>query len=374
MDFRFTAFDPQAQNRQERIDQLLAAYEHLLLRANGQVERALDWLDQIATQYKLWREDFDFEDFKQLLRDRQWVEVDASGKLTLSGAGERSLRVGSLDAIFSGLQTGAGGNHRTPQAGRGSERLSETRPWKFGDSYAHLATGATLHNALRRRGIDALRRGEHDGLRIEEEDLVVYETEHDSSCATVLLIDVSHSMILYGEDRITPAKRVALALTELIRTRYPKDRVHVVLFGDNAWEVPLDQIPYCGVGPFHTNTRAGLQLAQELLRKSRQPNRQIFMVTDGKPSALTERNGSIYKNPNGLDPRVVNKTLEEAERCQRLGIPITTFMLTEDPYLTRFVERFTEANRGRAYYSGCEDLGSFVFVDYLQNRRRRQGG
>ncbi len=365
MDFRFSAFDPHAQDRQERIDQLLAAYEHLLLQANGQVERALDWLDHVATKYNLWRDDFTFEDFKQLLRDRQMVNVDGTGKFTLSGAGERRLRVGSLDAIFSGLQAGAGGNHRTPQAGRGSERLSETRPWQFGDSYAHLATGETLHNALRRTGAD--------GLRIEEEDLMVFETEHDTSCATVLLIDVSHSMILYGEDRITPAKRVALALTELIRTRYPKDRMHVVLFGDEAWEVPLDQIPYCGVGPFHTNTRAGLQLAQELLRKTRQPNRQIFMVTDGKPSALTERNGSIYKNPNGLDPRVVNKTLEEAERCQRLGIPITTFMLTEDPYLTRFVEQFTAANRGRAYYSGCDDLGSFVFVDYIHNRRRREG-
>jgi Ca-activated chloride channel homolog len=178
-------------------------------------------------------------------------------------------------------------------------------------------------------------------------------------------------MILYGEDRITPAKRTALALAELIQTRYPKDALHVVLFGDDAWEVPLSDLPYVGVGPFHTNTRAGLQLAQEILRKKRQANRQIFMLTDGKPSALTERGGRIYKNPFGLDRRVVSKTLDEAANCRRRGIPITTFMLTQDPMLVDFVERLTRINRGRAYYSQPDRVGDFVFVDYLRNRRRR---
>jgi uncharacterized protein with von Willebrand factor type A (vWA) domain len=185
------------------------------------------------------------------------------------------------------------------------------------------------------------------------------------------MVDVSHSMILYGEDRITPAKRVALALCELITTRYPRDSLHVVLFGDTAWEVSWDRLPYIGVGPFHTNTRAGLQLAQEILRRKKQSNRQIFMITDGKPSALTEPDGSIYKNPFGLDRRIVNKTLDEAANCRRLGIPVTTFMLTDDYPLVEFVERFTRANRGRAYYSQPDRLGDFVFVDYIRNRKRR---
>jgi Ca-activated chloride channel family protein len=178
-------------------------------------------------------------------------------------------------------------------------------------------------------------------------------------------------MILYGEDRITPAKRVALALVELIKTKFPKDVLRVVCFGDEAWEVPLEEIPRIAVGPFHTNTRAGLQLARDLLRRERRANRQIFMLTDGKPSALTEPDGEVYKNPFGLDRRVVAKTIEEAVVCRRHGIPITTFMLTEDPVLVRFVEEFTEANKGRAYFAGGEKLGATVFVDYLKNRRSR---
>ena len=160
-------------------------------------------------------------------------------------------------------------------------------------------------------------------------------------------------------------------MAELITTRYPKDSLDVLLFGDEAWQVTLDELPYIGVGPFHTNTRAGLVLARELLRKKRQANRQILMVTDGKPSALTERDGSIYKNSFGLDRRVVNKTLEEADALRRLGIPVTTFMLTQDPTLVDFIETFTRTNRGRAYYASPDRLGSFVFVDYLRNRRRR---
>ena len=208
------------------------------------------------------------------------------------------------------------------------------------------------------------------GIELREEDLEVYETEHLSSCATVLCLDLSHSMILYGEDRITPAKRVALALTELVRTRYPKDYLAVVTFGDDAEEVPLDRLPYVSVGPYHTNTRGALRLARSLLARRKQKNRQILMVTDGKPSALTERDGEVYKNPFGLDRRVVSKTLEEADACRREGIPITTFMLTDDPTLVEFVERFTATNRGRAYYSGLGKLGDFLLVDYLRNRRR----
>ena len=256
------------------------------------------------------------------------------------------------------------GEHRSPEEGRGEERLSETRPWTFGDSVSWLDSASSVRNSLRRVA-------DGDSIEVREEDLEVFESEHRSSCATVLCLDLSHSMILYGEDRITPAKRVALALTELVRTRYPKDWLAVVTFGDEARVVPLEDLPYVRVGPFHTNTRAALRLARSLLARRRQSNRQILLVTDGKPSALTEADGEVYKNPFGLDRRIVAKTLEEADACRREGIPVTTFMLTDDPVLVEFVDRFTATNRGRAFYSGVGRLGDFVLVDYLKNRRRR---
>ena len=364
MDVRYSAFDPRLAALEERIKRLQAIFEALLLRTHGDVDRALDWLEQIAERYRLFDEQFGIDDFKQWLEKQRTLIRNGAGELQLSKKGERGLRVAALEAIFSGLRKDAAGDHRVSAAGSGLERLTETRPYRFGDSISAIATHETLSNAIRRGGLN--------NIAIEERDLEVYETEHNSSCATVLLIDVSHSMILYGEDRFTPAKQVALALTELITTRYPKDSLEIVLFGDDAWKVSRDDLPYVGVGPFHTNTRAGLTLARGILRKKKQANRQIFMVTDGKPSALTERNGEIYKNPFGLDRRVVNKTLEEADACRRHGIPITSFMLTDDPTLVGFIEEFTQTNRGRAYYSRPDRLGSFVFVDYIRNRRRQE--
>ena len=187
----------------------------------------------------------------------------------------------------------------------------------------------------------------------------------------MVAIDISHSMILYGEDRITPAKTVALALTELITSKYPKDHLSVILFGDRAHEVPLTELPKISAGPFHTNTREALQLARGLLQRQKQPNRQIFLITDGKPSALTEPDGQIYKNPFGLDLRIVNKTLEEADSCRRQKIVVTTFMLATDPALTDFVEKLTQRNRGRAYFASPDNLSEFVLADYLKNRRKR---
>ena len=362
MDYRYVEYDPLLHGLRDLLARLKALFEHLLLQTDGDVEEALRWLEQIGNRYGMFGERFDIEDFKRWLQDQRDVAPAPDGTLVLTGKGERSLRTSALDAIFSNLRKDAAGDHRVAAEGPGLERLPETRPYAFGDPTSTIATTETLSNAIRRGGIDE--------VTIEEADLAVHETEHASSCATVLLIDVSHSMVLYGEDRITPAKKVALALTELITTRYPKDALNVVLFGDDAWEVPLDRLPYCGVGPFHTNTRAGLRLARDILRTRRQANRQIFMITDGKPSCLTEPDGEIYKNPFGLDQRVVNKTLEEADACRRHGIPVTTFMLTEDPTLVDFVETFTRTNRGRAYYASPDHLGSFVFVDYIKNRRQ----
>jgi uncharacterized protein with von Willebrand factor type A (vWA) domain len=363
MDFRYSRYDRRGERLARLLDRLERLFNHLLLQTDGDVEGALRHLERLGRRYGFFDEEFGPQDFRRWLERRKLVRPVRGGGLSLTGRGEQAIRRRSLDAIFSALQRGGAGDHRVPAHGKGHERLSETRPWEFGDSLDRLDAQGSLVNAMRRVGIGR--------LELTEQDLEVFETEHLSSCATVLLIDVSHSMVLYGEDRITPAKQVALALTELIGTRYPKDSLDVVLFGDTAWQVPLERLPYVSIGPYHTNTRDGLRLARELLRRKRHPNRQVFMLTDGKPSCLTETDGSLYKNPFGLDRRVVNKTLEEADWCRRVGIPVTTFMLTSDPTLVDFVERFTQVNRGRAYYSGIDRLGAFVLVDYLANRKRK---
>jgi uncharacterized protein with von Willebrand factor type A (vWA) domain len=341
---------------------LLNLYHHLLLQTNGDVDDALRHLDRIGRAYGFFDEKFTIDDFKKWLKENESIREVKPGRHELTRKGERSIRKDSLNEIFGRLHKDVAGDHRVPQAGAGLERLSETRPYSFGDAITDIDSLATLGNAIRRGGID--------DISIGEEDLEIYETEHLSACATVLLLDVSHSMILYGEDRITPAKRVALALTELITTRYPKDQLSIVLFGDDATLVPLEKLPYVGVGPYHTNTKAGLRLAQQLLNRRRHANKQIVMITDGKPSCIWE-SGRLYKNPFGLDPKIVNKTLDEAVACRRRGIRITTFMVAEDPHLREFVDRFTQLNRGRAYFSDLENLGQYVLVDFVRNRRKR---
>jgi Ca-activated chloride channel family protein len=341
---------------------LINLFNHLLLQTNGDVDEALRHMARIGEHYGFFNETFKLEDFKQWLKEHESIREVKPGRHELTGKGERSIRRDSLNEIFGGLRKDAAGDHRVPDVGSGSERLPETRSYQFGDAVSEIDSMATLTNAIKRSGFD--------DIRIDEEDLEIYETEHLASCSTVLLLDISHSMILYGEDRITPAKRVALAMTELITTRYPKDDLHVVLFGDDAIMVPLAKLPYVGVGPFHTNTKAGLQMAQKLLNRRKHANKQIFMITDGKPSAIWEY-GRLYKNPFGLDEKIVNKTLDEAVACRRKGITVTTFMVTDDPYLKGFVDRFTQLNHGRAYYSDLENLGAYVLVDFMKNRRRR---
>ncbi|MEE9312028.1 MAG: VWA domain-containing protein, partial [Planctomycetota bacterium] len=254
------------------------------------------------------------------------------------------------------------GDHRTPNAGASAERLPETRPFAFGDLSSDIDFNLSLQNAMK-RGID--------DLSLTEDDLEVFETEQHASCATVLMIDISHSMILYGEDRITPAKKTAIALAELIKTKYPKDSLNVITFGNEAEEVPVHRLPYLKVGPFHTNTKAGLQLAQRILGRKKHTNKQIFMITDGKPTVILEQ-GQIYRNANwNLDPLIVNRTLEEAELCRRRNISISTFMIAQDQHLVEFIDKMTQQNRGRAYFSALDSLGGNIFVDYMKNRKRR---
>ncbi|MHC4161809.1 MAG: vWA domain-containing protein [Planctomycetota bacterium] len=342
------------------IRNLLRILRQLLVVFDGDVEPSLDYLSKIAERYRLWRDDFGPADFRKLLQQRGEVAPGKSG-LELTRKGERAIRRQMLHDVFAKMSRKGPGDHRLPEPGGSGEPTDETRPYAFGDPVDSLDAGRTLQNWVQRTG--------GAGHPIER-DLEVREREYHTSCATVLLIDISHSMTLYGEDRITPAKRVALALTELILTKYPKDTIDVVLFGDEAHVVALDKLPYITNGPFHTNTRAGLISAQEILKRKRSANRQIIMITDGKPSAIHEE-GRLYKNPYGLDPKVVAKTLDEAARCRRKRIPITTFMLTADPYLRSFIENFTEVNRGRAYFAESTRLESFVLVDFLRNRRRR---
>jgi uncharacterized protein with von Willebrand factor type A (vWA) domain len=341
---------------------LLDLYQQLLLQLNGDVDRALDALERIDRQYGIFGDQFDIEKFKQWLKQNEAIKEVQPGRHVLTGKGEQLIRRDALQEIFGQLRKSAAGEHRVPHAGQGVDRLPETRPFEFGDATTDLDAIATIGNAIRRKGADE--------IQIGEQDLEVYETEHLTSCATVLLLDVSHSMILYGEDRITPAKKVALALTELITSQYPKDELAVVLFGDDAREVALSKLPYIGVGPFHTNTKAGLRLAQQILARRRTANKQIVMITDGKPSCIWE-GGRLYKNPFGLDPKIVNRTLDEASSCRRKGIVITTFMVTDDPHLMQFIEKFTQLNRGRAYYADLDQLGGFVLKDYVRNRKKR---
>ncbi len=365
MDFRYSKWDERLIQNANFLRGLYSLYSRLLLMTDGNVDEALRALEELGERFGFFHSKFTIDDFKKNLKDQDAIR-EVNGKHVLTGKGERMIRQDSLDRIFASLAKDSAGEHRVPRTGQGGERITETRPYVFGDSVTDIDFLSSVRNSVRRQRGD----WSGEGLDLSEDDLEVFETEHLSSCATVLLIDVSHSMILYGEDRITPAKQAALALAELILTRYPKDSLHVVLFGDDAWEVKIRDIPYASVGPFHTNTRAALQLAQRILAGQKHVNKQIFMITDGKPSAIHE-GGRLYKNAFGLDPRIVNKTLDEAVQCRRKRIAITTFMVTQDPYLVRFVERFTQLNKGRAYYADLENLGSFLFVDYNQNRKRR---
>ena len=360
MEYRYTRWDAERLRRLSEHN-LLKLFHYLLLLTSGNVEEALRWLEEMKAQGRL-PEDWDLADFKKRLEDERYVRRDPKGGLIPGARAEKLIRQQALERIFGGLRPGGRGTHATPHAGEGTvEPLPERRPFQFGDDLGRIDFQESLKNSLRRS----------DELTLGEEDLSVFETESGTSCATVLLLDVSHSMVLYGEDRITPAKQVALALVELILRQYPKDSLRVVLFGDSAVEVKITDLAYVNAGPFHTNTKAGLQMACAILAREKHPNKQIIMITDGKPSMIDRPGGAVYKNPVGLDPMIVNRTLDEAVVCRKRRIPITTFMITSDPYLRQFVARLTELNRGRAYFTSPDELGQFVLWDFVSQRRRK---
>jgi Ca-activated chloride channel homolog len=268
----------------------------------------------------------------------------------------------TLRDLLGSLGKSSYGRHDTQHWSTGIETNGASRPYEFGDTL-NLDTTATLSSAIAREGFSL-------PLQIEYRDLHVHQSEYQSSCATVVMLDCSHSMILYGEDRFTPAKKVAMALSHLIRTQYPGDSLSLVLFHDSAEEMPISQIARVKVGPYYTNTREGLRVAQRVLDRQRKDMKQIVMITDGKPSALTLPDGRIYKNAFGLDPLVVSETLEEVARCKRSGIMINTFMLASDLGLVQFVQKVTAMCRGKAYFTTPDTLGEYLLMDYMQRKMR----
>jgi len=268
----------------------------------------------------------------------------------------------TLKDLMGSLGKSSFGRHDTRDLATGVESGGISRAYEFGDTL-NLDISATLFNAVRREGSKV-------PIELDYPDLMVHQTEYQSSCATVLMLDCSHSMILYGEDRFTPAKKVALALSHLIRTQYPGDSLHLVLFHDSAEEMPLGELARVQVGPYYTNTREGLRLARRILSRQKKDMKQIVMITDGKPSALTLDDGRIYKNAFGLDPLVVTQTLEEVGRCRRSGILINTFMLASDYSLVHFVQKVTELCRGKAYFTTPYTLGQYLLMDYMQKKTR----
>jgi Ca-activated chloride channel homolog len=344
-------------------DKLLKLFQELLIHTSGSVSEALSWLTELDKEYKLTTPDYGMADFIQELIDKGYISQPKTGDggFAPTRKMEIGLRQKALEDIFGQLKKSRNGNHNTRITGKGDETTSDLRPYEFGDSLEHIAFSESIRNAQINHG--------PDNFQLTQDDLEVQETFFQSQMSTVLMIDISHSMILYGEDRITPAKKVAMALSELITTRYPKDTLDIIVFGNDAWQIEIKDLPYLNVGPYHTNTVAGLELAMDLLRKRRNPNKQIFMITDGKPTCI-KRGKEYYKNSFGLDRKIIARTLNLATRCRKIQIPITTFMIAQDPYLVKFVDQFTKANNGKAFYSSLKGLGEFIFMDYKNNKRK----
>jgi Ca-activated chloride channel homolog len=358
--FSYRDWDEDLAQKLGEFKELLDLFRYLLLKTDGNVEQALEILRTLQDRGHI-DPSVDLEAFARRLEEERIVQSTPRGR-ALTSTGVRDLRKACLDQVFRGLREGGpAGGHVTPHGGGSDgEALPELREYRFGDDLRSIDFGESLRNAEIRGGNAA--------VVLQESDLVVRDTEFSTACATALLLDISHSMILYGEDRFTPAKQVALALAELITTRFARDTLDVILFGDEAVPVPLRNLPYASVGPYHTNTKAALSLARRLLGRRRNPNKRIFLVTDGKPTVIDVPGEGVYRNTFGVDPRIVNRTLDEAVQCRRKGIRITTFMVAQDPLLEAFVLRLTELNQGRAYLTSPEGLGGFVLRDFLRGR------
>ncbi|HEX7016282.1 MAG TPA: VWA domain-containing protein [Cyclobacteriaceae bacterium] len=360
--YRFTQYIPPPEKASSDFQKLLKIFMQLVLITSGNVAEALQWLTELDRQYGLTNEKYGIGDFiEQLKRDGYITDATERGEIKLKARSEQQLRRSALEEIFGKLRKARGGEHNTVHSGRGDEQTTEKRDYEFGDTPEQIAMTDSLRNAQINHGVDH--------FFMTEQDLEVVESEFKTQTSTVLMIDISHSMILYGEDRITPAKKVAMALAELITKKYPKDTLDILVFGDDAWQIEIKDLPYLQVGPYHTNTVAGLELAMDLLRRRKNPNKQIFMITDGKPTCI-KQGIRYYKNAFGLDEKILARTLNLATQLRKIKIPVTTFMIATDPYLKAFVREFTRTNNGNAYYSNVQGLGNLVFEDFKRNRRK----
>lgn len=360
-------FTPYSAPEQSNFERLFDIFSELITHTSGDVDEALDWMNVLDKEYSFTTDVYTMDDFIEDLKKkgylREEIVPDGKGQLSITAKTERVLRKNAMEQIFGNIRKSGQGNHKSKKSGQGDEATGEFRDFQFGDSIEHISMTESLKNAQINHGMG--------DFRLTEQDLVVEDTHHKSQMSTVLMIDISHSMILYGEDRITPAKKVAMALAELITTSYPKDTLDVIVFGNDAWPIKIKDLPYLNVGPYHTNTVAGLELAMDILRRKRNTNKQIFMITDGKPSCLRMPDGQYYKNSNGLDEMIVEKCYNMAAQARKMHIPITTFMIAQDPYLQQFIEEFTKSNKGKAFYTGLKGLGEMIFHDYESNRKKR---
>lgn len=365
-------FSKHIPEEKDNFDRVFEIFKELITHTSGDIDETFNWLESLDKEYNIFSEEYSLEDFQEDLKKRGYIkdEIDSDND---SGSGnsnkiltaklESALRKYALDQIFGKLKKSGLGNHQTSKSGLGDEKDGELREFHYGDDISSINMTESVKKAQINNGLS--------NFLITENDLVVEQTKHKAQMSTVLMIDISHSMILYGEDRITPAKKVAMALVELIKKKYPKDSIDIIVFGNEAWTIKIKDLPYLKVGPYHTNTVAGLELAMDILRRKRNTNKQIFMITDGKPSCITLPSGESYKNSNGLDEMIVSKCLNKADQARKLKIPITTFMIAQDPYLRHFVDLFTAQNKGKAFLTGLSGLGQMIFEDYEKNRIKR---
>lgn len=359
--FHFSRYDP-GEQAQSPFEKLLNLFLQLLTYTNGDFNEAMEWLNELDKEYKLTDDDYGIGDFIEDLKAKGYIKDNPqNGNFQITSKTEQGIRKKSLEEIFGKLKKSKAGDHNTFKPGGGDEINPETRPFRFGDTMEQIDFASSIRNAQINHGIDS--------FHMQEDDLEIRETDLKSQTSTVLMIDISHSMILYGEDRITPAKKVAMALSELIKTKYPKDTLDIVVFGNDAWPIEIKDLPYLQVGPYHTNTVAGLELAMDILRRRRNPNKQIFMITDGKPTCL-KIGGKYYKNSWGADRKILNRCMSLATQCKKLKIPVTTFMIASDPYLQKFVQEFTECNNGKAFFAALDNLGAFIFRDFESGKRK----
>src|SRR5438132_360157 len=365
-------------DREQTLDDLRRAIEQALMegdllsdemRERLQQMQAEGMLDDLIEQLieRMEQEDYISVDephdpAKQSSVGGQVGEAQSQARFEITDKSLDFLGYKTLRDLLGSLGKSSFGRHDTRDMATGIEASGASKQYEFGDTL-NLDITATLSSAIQREGLGL-------PLNLEYRDLQVHQCEYQSSCATVLMLDCSHSMILYGEDRFTPAKKVAMALSQLIRTQYPGDSLSLVLFHDSAEEVPLSQLARVKVGPYYTNTREGLRMAQRILKRQRKDMKQIVMITDGKPSALTLEDGRIYKNAFGLDPLVVSQTLEAVSRCKRAGVLINTFMLASDFGLVQFVQKVSEMCRGKAYFTTPQRLGEYVLMDYMSRKMK----